>query len=446
MEGEVLRTDGKDGKGRIAVVGGGVSGLAAAFHLRRAGYDVELIERDGRLGGRLGVDRLGDRPVMTGGKNIGRRYTAFRGMLAALGTRDYEHFGINTGRVKDGELLALDSNRRGSRLGAVLRMGAPRDLARLAVLAARIRADEANKFLGSSYFTELARRSDHAPLATHFGDDLTRTLLRPMTVRMNGAEPDEVYLGTFGTNLSLLMDSYDQLVTGVQPALDALVGRVTVRTDAEVESLVVSGDRVTGLRIGSREHRYAGVVLAVPAHAAARIVGDALPALGKRLAEVAYFPSTVVLVEYDRPVFGMDVRALAMDDGACSNAGVYGVNDRHIVRYTFSGRDGREPRPSDDRIEEWIAEGESLLARHLKLEPGRRVRTLARHWEAAYCAYVPYHGKFLEEVRCTVADVAGLELAGDYMRGASLEACCRSGMEAGTRMAAHLRRAKAVAA
>lgn len=428
----------------MAVVGGGVSGLAAAFHLQRAGHDVELIERDDRLGGRFGVDRLGERPVMMGGKNIGRKYTSLRGMLAALGTRDYENFGINTGRVKDGELLVLDSERRGSRLGAVLRMGPPRDLARLAGLAARIRADPSNGFLGSTYFDELGRRHDHAPLAAQFGADLTRTLLRPMTVRMNGAEPDEVFLGTFGTNLSLLLDSYDQLRSGVQPALEALAERVTVRTGARVESVVVAGDRVTGLRITAggqtRVHDYAGVVLAAPAHATSRIVAGALPAVAKRLSEIAYFPSTVVLVEYDRPVFGMQVRALAMDDGACSNAGVYGMNDRHIVRYTFSGRDGRTPHPTDDQIEAWVAEAESLLARHLKLAPGRRVRTLSRHWPAAYCAYVPYHGEFLAEVRGAVADVAGLELAGDYLRGASLEACCRSGTEAGTRVVRYLRR------
>jgi len=41
------------GKGRVAVVGGGVSGLAAAYDLDRRGFAVTLFEKDRRLGGRL---------------------------------------------------------------------------------------------------------------------------------------------------------------------------------------------------------------------------------------------------------------------------------------------------------------------------------------------------------------------------------------------------------
>jgi protoporphyrinogen oxidase len=37
---------------RVAVVGGGWAGIAAAVHARRAGHDVTLFEMAGRLGGR----------------------------------------------------------------------------------------------------------------------------------------------------------------------------------------------------------------------------------------------------------------------------------------------------------------------------------------------------------------------------------------------------------
>jgi len=428
---------------RIAIVGSGASGLGAAFHLQRSGYDVELIEREENLGGRFGVGMLGDRPVMMGGKNIGRRYTAFRGFTASFGRQPWEPFGINTSRVQGDEVLTLDSTRRGRSSRYLLRAGTPRDLARLASLAAGVRRNEQNRFLGSPFAASLARRHDHAPLAAHFDPKLTRNLLRPMTIRTNGAEPDECYLGTFNTNIGLLMDTYDQLSFGIQPVLDAFASRVTVTLGTRVERLVVSDGQVTGLRLtrngsAAEERSFDAVVLATPAHATAQVLQDDLPGLSERLDAVRYFPSTVVLVEYDRPVFTPEVRALAMDDGPCSNAGSYGATDRHIVRYTFSGREARAVKPSEAQIEAWVDQAEERLNRYVPFKGARRLRSVGRHWDAAYCAYVPFHGEFFAEVQDTVAGVGGLELAGDYLRGVSIEGCFRSGTDAGVRTAKFL--------
>ncbi|MFL6077963.1 MAG: FAD-dependent oxidoreductase [Mycobacteriales bacterium] len=424
-------------------MGGGISGLSAALHLHRAGYAVEVVERDQALGGRMGVGRLGERDVMLGGKSVGRKYTAFRGFTGALGDHPYEPFGINASRIKDGEVLTIDSTRRARSLRHLRRMGRTRDLLKLARLANRIRNDPDSRFLGAPSFAELGRRSDAAPLSSHFGRELTGTLLRPMTVRMNGAEPDEVYLGTFNTNLAQLMDSYDQLVHGIQPVLAALAERVDVRLNARAESLVVADGRVVGLRISDTgaepvEHRYDGVVVAAPAPAAADLVRADLPELGKRLGEVRYFPATVAVVEYAGPVFGPDVRSLALDDGPCSDAAAYGMRDRHLVRYTFSGRDGRVPDPAPERLAAWIAETERRLVVYLGGTMPARVRQVDRHWEAGYCAYVPFVGDFLADVRQAVAGLPGLELAGDYLWGIDLEACARSGVDASTRMHAYL--------
>jgi protoporphyrinogen/coproporphyrinogen III oxidase len=439
--------DRDDGRGRIAVVGAGISGMSAAIMLEGIGNDVDLIERDGALGGRFGVGTLGDRDVMMGGKNIGRRYHAFRGFLASLGDYPFEPFGINQSTMRAGQVLTLDSSRRGRTLANIRRMGSPRDLARMAMLAARIRSDEANKFLGSDYFTGLSRRYDHAPLGSYFGEAFTNTLLRPMTVRMNGAEPDEVYLGTFGTNLALLMDTYEQLTGGIQRALDVVPRRVNVRLNTVVEGVVLRGGALNGLRLSENggpaaEVRYDGVVVATPAYAASEILAAELPTLSKRLAEVRYFPTTVVLVEYDRPVFTPEVRALAMNDGGpCSNAGAYGLTQRHIVRYTFSGRGGRVTgQPDEDLLADWVRGAEDRLTRHLGAKRAKRVSLAARNWSAGYSAYLPYHGEFLAEVRGTLSGIAGLELAGDYLHGVSIEACTRSGQAAATRLAEHLAR------
>jgi oxygen-dependent protoporphyrinogen oxidase len=264
-----------------------------------------------------------------------------------------------------------------------------------------------------------------------------------MTVRMNGAEPDEVYLGTFGTNLALMLDTYEQLDLGVQPAMEAVGRRIPVRLGTEVKGLVFKEGRVAGLRLSERggpatDSDYDGVVIATPAWSASAILEADHPDLARRLTGVRYFPSTVALVQYDRPVFSPQIRALAMDEGPCSNAGAYGMQDRHIVRYTFSGRQGRRVQPTEEQLKGWIGETEERLIRYLGVGRAQREVSLVHHWDRAYSAYLPHHGDFLGDVRAAVAHLPGLELAGDYLWGVSLEACSRSGLAAGERMSQYL--------
>jgi protoporphyrinogen/coproporphyrinogen III oxidase len=426
-------------RGRVAVVGGGVSGLAAAFRLHRDGFAVELLEASDALGGRCAPGFLGDRSITYGGKNIGRRYTSFRAFTAAFGDHPYEPFGINSSRVEDGRLLTLDSGRRATSLRSLMRLGRRRDLARLIALAVRVHRDERNRFLGGPAFTRLARRSDHQPLSAHFGEQLTRTFLRPVTVRMNGAEPGEVNLGTFGTNLGMLMDTFDQLSRGLQPVLDDFAHRVPVRLGTRVERLLADDDgRVAGVVTPVGAELYDGVVLAAPAHAAAELVEEHDPPLAERLRAVRYFPAAVVIAEYARPVFPPEVRALVFGEGPCSNAGAYGFQDLDLVRYTFSGRDARALLAAGPSVERLLEAGESQLKAVLGFDASARIRAGMRRWDDAYCAYVPFHGGFLDDVHDGLARLSGLELAGDYLRGASIEACFRAGEEAARRFASHI--------
>lgn len=431
-----------DGAPRLAVVGGGMAGIAAAYHLRAAGYPVDLIESDGVLGGRLGVDRLGERPIMMGGKNIGRSYTELRAFLAAMGAGDFEYFGVNTSRIVHGELITFDStNNRLDLLRKITKLGSPRDLVRLSWLLAKVRRDEGNRYLGSKAFTRIGSAHDHRPLTAYFGPDLVNNMFRALTVRMNGAEPDEMYLGNLGVNLGIA-GTFDQLVGSIRPALDRLAEYVSVQLDSRVDSLLVGDGRVQGIEVSRngevpRPVAYAGVVLATPAYAAAEIAGSALPELSRQLARVRYFPAAVAVVEYDRPVFDTVVRAIAVDGGPCSNIGVYGVHDRNVVRYTFSGRDAR-PAPSAGQLSSWLDDAEGAVTELLGTGPLNRVNVRTRVWPAAYCAYLPFYGEFLTELAGHVAATPGIELAGDYLMGAPLEACFRSGRQAAQRLLQHV--------
>lgn len=67
--------------GRVVVIGAGFSGLAAAYELTRAGYDVTVVEARNRVGGRVisFADIVPGKTVEGGGELIGSNHPAWQG-------------------------------------------------------------------------------------------------------------------------------------------------------------------------------------------------------------------------------------------------------------------------------------------------------------------------------------------------------------------------------
>jgi oxygen-dependent protoporphyrinogen oxidase len=129
----------------------------------------------------------------------------------------------------DGRLTTIDSTRRWRSLRRLWRQAPKRDLLRFAWLCARVAARKEDGYLGGPYFDGLGRRRDDRPISAYFSAAFCQAVIRPIVVRMNGAEPDEVFLGNFGSNLRALLDTYDQPKDGMRPLLERFAARVPVR-------------------------------------------------------------------------------------------------------------------------------------------------------------------------------------------------------------------------
>ena len=78
-----------EGKGTIAVIGGGLAGLTAAHQLLKCGFDVHLLEATAKLGGRACVEGIHhfdgfDFPLEHGMHGIWRRYVHLRALIEEL--------------------------------------------------------------------------------------------------------------------------------------------------------------------------------------------------------------------------------------------------------------------------------------------------------------------------------------------------------------------------
>jgi oxygen-dependent protoporphyrinogen oxidase len=418
-----------------AVVGGGLSGLAAAWYLQGRGAQTHIFESDPELGGRARSGLLGERLLTLGGKNIGRSYHRFRAFTSSLGDHRYEYFGINSSRVIDGRVVTFDSAHRGEMLRNLTAIPA-RDVVRLARLAGMLRRDASARYLSEANCRALARSYGTGSVRDVFSERLRELILRSLTVRVSAAEPDEVPMSNVLPYVGMLTDTYDQLAGGMHAVVAAAARRSRVSVGTTVQRLVLERDRVCGVEVTtptgdpSIEH-FDGVVVATHAHAAAQLLESTLPTTSSLLREMRYFPLLVLLVEYERPVFDSRVRAVVFGPEAeLSNAGAYGTGALNVVRYTFSGRRARGLTESEPDAERLVEIAEATLAPHARVADNQRGATLAHRFLPGLCAYHCDQAGFLHRLDAGRADVHGLHLAGDYIRGCSIEACFAAAEEA----------------
>ena len=415
-----------------AVVGGGVSGIAATYFLRKQGISAELFEQEDKLGGRTRPFPMGERLVQLGGKNIGRNYPLFREFTAAMGANTYEFFGLNSSQMRKNRIITLDGTRRLKSTLEFMKHGSWQDILRFWQMCASIMLNQKNGFLGSSYFNSLGQKFDDFPVSHYFSKEFCQTVIRPMSVRMNGAEADEIYMGNLGSNLRMILDTYEQLKHGMGPVLEQFAKTGPVHLGTKVESLLVQNGSVTGLRLidkngNIRERQYAGVILATPAPITARLVKSHDCILANILERVRYYPVRVIVAEYSRKIFSEKVRAMVFDDNQIiSNAGSYGINDRHIIRYTFSGRTARQCLETINDVEKLVCLAEEVLNRHILVQSSERVRFVSTEYSIGLCAYTPHYEDFCQSLQNQLKQLQGLFVAGDYIKGASIEACFQS--------------------
>jgi protoporphyrinogen/coproporphyrinogen III oxidase len=69
----------------VIVVGAGIAGLAAAYHLHKAGLRVKVLERENRVGGRMSTDRVNGMVIDRGAQFLSTAYSVLPGLARELG-------------------------------------------------------------------------------------------------------------------------------------------------------------------------------------------------------------------------------------------------------------------------------------------------------------------------------------------------------------------------
>lgn len=459
---------------RVAVVGGGITGLAAAHALAIADDppEVVVLEADDRVGGKLRTGAFGGLRVELGADAFLARERAAVELCQQVGLGDQlvhqSARGVGVwwdGALRplpDGVVLGVPTQLRPvatsglvSPLGA-LRAGLDLLLPRRGrlheqsigeVVRRRLGAQVADRLveplLSGVYAGDIDRLS--ATAATPILADAMRdhrSLIAGLRARMRAARRARAGAdgGSAGGGAGPAFVTLRGGLTSLAERLAATDG-VEVRTGTRVESLGSSGLRLRTADGGADDLAVEAVVVATPAPAAARLLGDPAPDAAEPLHGIGYASVAVVVLVLPAGTSlpagsgilvpraaGRTVKAATWVSSKWDHVGERG----EVVVRASVGRAG------DDAVVDLPdAQVTDLVRRDLAEIAGIDAEPALVHvqrWRDALPQYEVGHEERVARVRDALADVPGVEIAGAALDGVGIPACVVSGQQAARRI------------
>jgi len=426
----------------IVVIGGGLAGLTCAWRLQRAGHDVEVLERDSEVGGRMRSERRGDFVIERGAQFVASGYHQVHALAAqlGLGNRIRPHEVTRDAVLAGGVVRSLDLARPWRAMASSgLAMRSLPLLGRLGV--------ELLRHWGSldPAHPERAAALDGEDLARGLrrlgGAELFESLLAPSFAATFDDDPNELSFA-FGLLMLRLMAqgaSLQSFAGGNGTLTAALARRVPVLTGCDVRRVETETDgaRISLVRRGGESRVFAdAVVVAVP--------GCAVPALCPKLAPeersffeaVEYSRGILVHLLLDRapPVPAYSGIAFARSEGL----DLYGVAFEHHKPDAAPRGAGcvnaALTREASERM--WNAT-DAELARHVCDELARTpcgplapASVVVHRWDPLLPRFTPGALRRLAAFRRRLERSPRIAFAGDYLVSPTLEGAVGSGIRA----------------
>lgn len=433
------------------MVGGGITGLTAAYRLSQVGARVTVLEADDVVGGRI---RTGS---FAGLRHVEEGPDAYLARVPHA-VRLVRDLGLDTTNPRTGH--AAVHHRGLHRIPEGLVLGVPSDIGRLAASDLLSRRGKLR-----AAFEPFLPRTDHrdsigALVRGRFGDEVHERLVDPLVGSIYAADTDRFslamvpQLAELASSRSLLLAARRRLgshrpegpvfetpASGLGTVITALVTAINaaggvVRSSAGVESIERDAARYRLQTIDGNEEVADAVVVTSPARHSSRMLADLSPAASQGLAMMDHASVAMAILR-------VEARPLAAFD-ELSGYLVPKPDQRHVTAVSFAsnkwahwrpadgsrilrisiGRDGVDESPvrewSDDRIVTTVVDE---VETHLGVTV-RPTETKVVRWVESFPQYRPGHLDRLDAIEKALRDAApGVVLAGASHRGIGLPAC-----------------------
>lgn len=449
---------------RIAIVGGGISGLAAAFALeerRRAGEALEFVvyESGPRFGGVLFTEQVQGCLIEAGPDSFLTEKPWAADLCRRLGIED-QIIGSNDADRKtyilvkgklvpmpDGLMFMVPTKLSPAILSSLFSPATKLRVAREWWYPARpSNGDESVAALVDRHYgAEMVDRLADPLLAGVYGGEAAQLSARAVLPRL--VEMESKY-GSLGRGMLAARKNvkrsgpappiFSSLKGGMQQLAEALVARLpaeALRANSPVQA-VQRQDRGWVVSAGYASDQFAAVIVATPATAAAPLLEIASAELASDLRAISYSSSVTVALGFDQNVranlpagFGFLV---PRREGKRLLAATFVHNkfphrapkDIAVVRCFLGGsRDEQVLQLTDENILN-IVRNELRQILGVKADP---LFTRLYRWRGAMAQYTVGHLERLQRIEGLVKQLPGLALAGNAYRGIGVPDCIRSG-------------------
>jgi oxygen-dependent protoporphyrinogen oxidase len=452
---------------RVVVIGGGISGLAAAHRLTEldSSLQVTLLEASSRLGGTLQTDERDGFLLERGPDSfISEKPEAVAlakrlGLESRLIETNPDHrrsFIVRGGRLRpvpEGFQLMAPS-----RIWPFLTTDIFSVLGKARMAADLVLPRRKTNGLSDESLSSFVRR--------RLGREALERMAQPMVGGIYTADPEVLSLratlprfldmerehrslilamlrktrresGTSGARYSLFL-SFDR---GME-VLVRVLGRCEVRLNTRV--VAIERERGFKLKTDKEEPLYAdAIVLAVPAYVAARLISNLNPSLAAQLDRINYASTATINLAYRREAvrhpldgFGFVVpfvekRSLI----ACSFSSVKfpgRAPENHVLLRAFVGG-ALHPDIFSLEASEMLGRVETDLRELLGITE-RPLFAEVSKWEKSMPQYEVGHLDRVAAIESELAQLPNLQLAGNAYRGAGIPDCIRSGETAAEKL------------
>ena len=462
---------------RIAIIGGGISGLSAAFEIeqrRKQGADVDyvLYEAAHRLGGVLVTEQVEGCLIEAGPDSFLSEKPAATDLCRELGIGD-EIIGSNDSERKT---YILVNNRLIAMPDGLMFLVPTRILPTLfsPLFSVATKLRMAKELFHPPHASILEDETVAALVERHYGREMVERLADPLLSGVYGGEADQLSVravlprfadmeakyGSLGRAMLAARKKAAPSVNAPRPIFSSLRGGMESLVAAITPRLTPLNLRI-GLPIREVQRREYGwlvntdaggssfdaVVMAVPTQSAALLLRNSVPILAQELAEIRYSSSVTVGLVYDEtieaalpPGFGFLV---PRTEGKRMLACTFVHNkfphrapaNRCILRCFLGG--------SRDEAVLDLPEAEILGIVRRDLEDILDIKTepLAARvykWRGSMAQYGVGHLDRMERIRNILQGTPRLTLAGNGYSGIGVPDCVRTGREAAKQMLGYL--------
>ena len=467
-----------EGKQRVAVVGAGISGLAAAHQLSTADRSLEItvFEASDRLGGVLQTEHVDGFHLELGPDSVLSRLPWGVDLFRKVGMADEL---INTSDSQQGVHVVFRG--RLERLPDGLAVMAPQRI--WPMVTTPILSWRGKFRLVAERFIPARRSGEEESLADfarrRLGQETFQRLVQPLAGGIYMGDPEQLSIQATFPQFVEMESKYGSLIKasragrakatapsaaggpqyslfvaprrGFGSAIDKLESELSDCRILRNQRVLAISQHNHGWSVKvkddatdeSRQEDFSGVIVAVPAYHAGAMLEQADQELSQRLVEIPYAGCVVVNIGYDRKAIPHKLDSFGFV--------VPHIEQRSILACTFSSVKYAERAPegkvllraflggacfpeilqwSDEKIMQTVQEE----LRQLLGVSTPPLFSRIKRWHRAMPQNSLGHSQRVEQIEQSLATLPGLELAGNAYHGVGIPHCVRSGQQASGRL------------